>query len=82
MTSEEKRAKRMARHQVQKALKNVCPNLRLCATNPQLKQATKVLTDRYYKEQVRPAAERIEANLLAALSTTHSTAEAQTSDQL
>jgi hypothetical protein len=36
----------------------------LYATNHQITAAVKTLVDRYYAEQVRPAAERIEAQLI------------------
>jgi hypothetical protein len=65
MTADEKRDRRRARQQLEKVFRpHVTRNMGLYATNHQITAAVKTLVDRYYAEQVRPAAERIEAQLI------------------
>ncbi len=65
MTAEEKRDRRAARHEVQAALKRVAiRKLGFYSTGPQIRHGLRVLTDRFYREQVSPAAERIESQVL------------------
>jgi hypothetical protein len=57
MTKEEKKDRRQARHEVQAALKQiVLKKMGLYSTGPQIRQALKESTDRYYAEAIRPAA--------------------------
>ena len=72
MTSEEKRDRRKARHELQKAFRDLLRrpsksgmSAGFVYTKPQMKQATKVLADRFYAEQIRPTSERIEKKLVA-----------------
>lgn len=67
MTSEEKRDRRKARRELETAfLPIVNRRMGLYATNRQIKAAVKILADRYFKEQVLPAAAKIEAELVKA----------------
>jgi hypothetical protein len=60
MTKEEKKDRRDAKHEVQAALKRlVVRRMGLFSTGPQIRAAIKVLSDRYYAEQVNPVCERI-----------------------
>lgn len=62
MTAEEKRDRRAARHELQLVfLRHATRRIGLFSRTGQLKKAAKTLTDRYYKEQVNPAVERIVA---------------------
>jgi hypothetical protein len=66
MTAEEKRDRRKARHELEKVFRRIVTRrIGLFATNRQIRDGVKVMTDRYYAEQIRPAAERIEQKLLA-----------------
>jgi hypothetical protein len=66
MTPAEKKDRRAARHEVEAALKRVAVRkLGLYSTKAQIKAGLKILCDRYYAEQVRPAAQRIEEQVLA-----------------
>jgi hypothetical protein len=59
-TKEEKRERRQARHELQAVLKRlVLRHIGLFSTGPQIRQATKVLTDRYYAEQINPTAAKL-----------------------
>lgn len=67
MTSEEKRDKREARRQVEASLR---PLVRRAAFNLRLspkkeRQFLRTLVDRFYAEQVTPAAKRIEKQVLS-----------------
>lgn len=65
MNAEEKKDRRTARHQVQAALKRVVLHkVGLYSTGGQIRQSIRTLTDRYFAEQVRPAARAIEAQAL------------------
>lgn len=65
MTPDEKREARKARHQVQAAIRTaICRKIGLDATNRQLEAGVKTLTDRFYKEQVSPAARAIENQII------------------
>jgi hypothetical protein len=66
MTSEDKRDRRKARQEVEAAFRSLLRRrMGLYATNRQIEAAVKVMADRYYAEQVRPTAERIERELIA-----------------
>jgi hypothetical protein len=66
VTSEEKRDRRKARHELQECFRVIATKqIGLYATNRQITAATKIMADRYYAEQVRPTAERIERELIA-----------------
>jgi hypothetical protein len=79
MTPEEKRDRRKARHEVQAAFtKAPLPHLKLYSTNGQLRAAAKLMADRFFREQVRPAVERIESQVLLQDAVQRQQAEAQT----
>ncbi len=66
MTAEEKRDRREARRELQTAFRRiVVRRIGLFATNGQIEASVKIMVDRYYAEQVRPAAAKIEAQVLA-----------------
>lgn len=66
MTSEEKRDKREARRQVEASLRSVVRRrIGLYSTPKQERAALRVMVDRFYAEQVTPAAKRIESQVLA-----------------
>lgn len=66
MTAEEKRDRRQARHELQRCFRAIATKqIGLDATDKQITAATKIMADRYYAEQVRPTAERIEKELIA-----------------
>jgi hypothetical protein len=66
MTAEDKRDRRNARHELQRCFRVIATHqIGLSATHKQLTAATKLMADRYYAEQVRPTAERIERELIA-----------------
>jgi hypothetical protein len=65
VTAEEKRDRRKARHQLQRCFRVIATKqIGFDATNKQITAATKIMADRYYAEQVRPTAARIEAELI------------------
>ena len=66
MTTQEKKDRRVARHEVEAALKSIANRkLGLYSTSNQLRAGKKVLVDRYFAEQINPAAERIEEHILS-----------------
>ena len=61
MTPEEKRDRRQARHELEQVFRRlVVRRIGLFARPKQIDQAVKIMCDRYYREQIRPTAERIE----------------------
>lgn len=65
MTAEEKKDKREARRQVEASLRSlVRRRVGLYSTPKQERAALGVMVDRFYAEQVTPAAKRIEAQVL------------------
>lgn len=67
MTAEEKRDRRKARHELRKAFNKMLRTpsrsgltAGFVYTKPQMKAATKTLTDRFLREQVNAAVEKIE----------------------
>lgn len=65
MTAEEKRDKRIARRQVEQALRSlVRRRIGLYTTPKQERAALRVMVDRFYAEQVTPAARRIESQVV------------------
>lgn len=65
MTSEEKRDKREARRQVEASLRRIVRrSTGLYSTPAQERQHLRTMVDRFYKEQVMPAAKRIESQVL------------------
>lgn len=65
MTKEEKKDRRDARHQVQAALKReAIKKLGFYSTGSQIRAGLSTLTDRFYAEQVMPAARRIEDQVI------------------
>lgn len=67
MTAADKKERREAKHQVWALLKrHVIRRQGLCSTGPQLRMATKILTDRYYAETISPAVKITMAELEAA----------------
>jgi len=66
VTTEEKKDRRAARHEVEAALKRrAIQKLGFYSTGPQIQHGLRVLCDRFFSEQVTPAAKRIEAQVLA-----------------
>jgi hypothetical protein len=66
MTAEEKRDRRKARQEVEAAFRPLMRRrMGLYGTNRQIEAAVKLMADRYYAEQIKPTADRIERELVA-----------------
>ena len=61
MTATEKRERRQARHELTASLKrHVIRRIGLFSTGGQIRSGIKILSDRYYREMVKPVVEAVE----------------------